>query len=74
MVLTYFWSNSFTGNSDGTMRSHTDERDLAVTNYWDALHRLTGVLYPDGTTTSNVYTYLDVTAVKDRMTNWTFNS
>ena len=32
----------------------------------------TGVLYPDGTTTSNVYTYLDVTAVKDRMTNWTF--
>jgi len=30
------------------------------------------VLYPDGTTTSNVYTYLDVTAVKDRMTNWTF--
>ena len=72
MVLTYFWSNIFTWNSDGTLRSHSDARNLAVTNYWDALHRLTGVLYPDGTTASNVYTYLDVTAVKDRMTNWTF--
>jgi RHS repeat-associated protein len=65
-------TNSFTWNSDGTMRSHTDERGLAVTNYWDPLHRPTGVLYPDGTTTSNIYTYLDLTAAKDRLGNWTY--
>src|SRR6266496_1188080 len=65
-------TNSFTWNSDGTMRSHTDERGLAVTNYWDGLRRLTGILYPDNSTVSNVYTYLDLTAVKDRMGNWTY--
>jgi len=46
---------------------------LAVTNYWDNLQRLTGVLYPDGSTVSNVYTILDRTAAKDRLGNWTYS-
>ena len=36
-----------------------------MTNYWDGLQRLVGVLYPDNTTISNIYTFLDVTAKKD---------
>jgi RHS repeat-associated protein len=76
---------SFTWNSDGMMYSSTDERGLNVTNFWDGLHRLTGVLYPDGTTSSNRYTrsaafpngtgetkILDLTAVKDRLGYWTY--
>src|SRR6266540_2223971 len=42
-------TNSYTWNADGTLRSKTDPRGLAVTNYWDNLQRLTGVLYPDST-------------------------
>jgi RHS repeat-associated protein len=50
---------------------------MAVTNCWDALNRLTGVVYPDGTTTSNLYTrgavkILDLTATKDRLDHWTY--
>src|SRR6266540_7202547 len=32
----------------------------------------TGCSYPDGTTTSNRYTALDVTAIKDRLNYWTY--
>jgi RHS repeat-associated protein len=49
----------------------TDERGLAITNYWDDLQRLTGVVYPDGTI-SNVYSYLDITASKDRLGYWSY--
>jgi RHS repeat-associated protein len=45
---------------------------LWLTNTWDNLNRLTGVTYPDGTTISNIYTYLDLTARKDRLGNWTY--
>ena len=65
-------TNTYTWNSDGTLRSKTDPRGLAVTNYWDNLQRLTGVLYPDNTTISNIYTWLDVTASKDRLSHWTY--
>jgi RHS repeat-associated protein len=80
-------TNSYVWNSNGTVRSHTDERGLVLTNYWDGLHRLTSVLYPDGTTTSNLYSLLtgqsytnssgstnilDLTATKDRLGNWTY--
>ena len=64
-------TNSYT-YLNGLVYSHTDERGLTVTNYWDNLQRLTGEKYPDGTTTSNRYTALDVTARKDRLGNWAY--
>ncbi len=51
---------------------YTDGRGLPSTNYWDNLQRLTGRLYPDNTTISNLYTMLDVTATKDRLGFWTY--
>ena len=59
---------SYTADLDQTV---TDERGVIVTNFWDNLHRLTGVGYPDGTSISNIYTFLDRTAAKDRLSNWT---
>ena len=44
---------------------------LWQTNFWDNLNRLTGVAYPDGTSVSNIFTLLDLTAQKDRLGNWT---
>ena len=52
-------TNSFT-YSNGLVYTHIDERGLKTTNFWDNLQRLTGVLYPDGTTISNFYTNLDL--------------
>src|SRR6266568_3809009 len=84
---TYFRTNSFTYGTNGLVYSQTDERGLTITNYWDNLQRLTGRLYPDGTTTSNLYyrldgqsyanssggtNLLDLTATRDRLTNWTY--
>ncbi|MGA2660497.1 MAG: hypothetical protein ABSH34_23605, partial [Verrucomicrobiota bacterium] len=46
--------------------------DLWLTNSWDSLNRLTGTVFPDGTTFSNLYTCLDLTAQKDRLGNWTY--
>ena len=67
----YYQTNSFT-YSNGLVYSRTDEHGLTVTNYWDNLQRLTGLLYPDGTTISNLYARLDLTATKDRLTNWIY--
>src|SRR6266542_2292981 len=64
-------TNSYTYYANGLIYSHTDERGLTVTNYWDNLQRLTGMAYPDGTTTSTIYTALDLTAAKDRLGYWT---
>jgi RHS repeat-associated protein len=77
-------SQSFTWHH-GMIRSYTDERGLTVTNFWDALHRLTGSRHPDGTTTTNLYSrsaaypngtgslnILDRTATKDRLGYWTY--
>ncbi len=64
-------TNSYT-YTNGLVYTHTDERGLTTTNIWDALQRLTSVTYPDGTYTSNQYTYLDLTATKDRLGNWTY--
>ena len=63
---------SFTINSysNGLPSSITDDRGLTVTATWDGLNRLTGIGYPDGTTVSNLYSRLDVTAAKDRLNNW----
>ena len=62
----FTYANSF-------VYKRTDERGLAVTNYWDNLQRLTGILYPDNTTVSNIYTILDRTAARDRLGNWTYS-
>jgi len=34
---------------------------------------LTGVTYPDGSSTSNYFTWLDLTGTKDRLGNWTYS-
>jgi RHS repeat-associated protein len=64
-------TNSYT-YADGLVRTHTDERGLTTTHYWDALQRPTGTSYPDSTTTSNRYTALDITATKDRLGFWSY--
>jgi YD repeat-containing protein len=63
-------TNSFT-YTNGLVLSHTDERGLVTTNYWDALQRLIGTVYPVGSI-SNIYTSLDITATKDREGHWTY--
>lgn len=60
----FFWTN-------GLIHARINECGLATTNTYDLLNRLTSVRFPDGTTKSNVYTYLDLTATKDRLGNWT---
>jgi YD repeat-containing protein len=64
-------TNVYTYYPDGLINTHTDERGLTTTMFWDNLQRPTGVSYPDTTTTSNLYTALDLTGVKDRLGNWT---
>jgi RHS repeat-associated protein len=65
-------TNSYTYYANGLLFSHTDERSLTSTNYWDDLQRLLGEKYPDGSTVSNVYTKLDLIATKDRLNRWNY--
>ncbi|HEX5222240.1 MAG TPA: hypothetical protein VFZ59_21985 [Verrucomicrobiae bacterium] len=65
-------TNAYTYYANGLVWSQTDERGLTTYSYWDNLQRLTGTLFPDGTTTSNRYTVLDVTATKDRLGYWSY--
>ncbi len=65
-------TNSFT-YTNGLVYSHTDERGLVTTNYWDNLQRLIGTVYPDASSVSNIYTFLDITATKDRLGYWTYS-
>jgi RHS repeat-associated protein len=64
-------TNSYT-YTNGLIYTHTDERGLATTSTWDALGRLTGTAYPDGTYISNVYARLDLAASRDRLGHWTY--
>jgi len=72
---------------DGKVHQSTDPRGLTLTHGWDALGRLTGLVYPDGSTVSNRYDkldgqpftnssggllLLDRTGSKDRMGRWTW--
>lgn len=66
-------TNSYT-YANGLVASHTDERGLTTVNAYDDLSRLIGVTYPDGTTISNKYTYLDITGAKDRLNQWSYAS
>ncbi|MES3030935.1 MAG: RHS repeat-associated core domain-containing protein [Patescibacteria group bacterium] len=63
-------TNSFT-YSKGLVFTHTDERNLTTTNFYDGLQRLTAKLYPDGTYVSNAYSRLNLAATRDRMGDWT---
>jgi len=65
-----FDTNSYTYTND-LVFTHTDPRGLATTNTWDNLDRLVSTVFPDGTYISNQYTFLDLTATKDRLGNWT---
>jgi RHS repeat-associated protein len=65
-------TNGFTYYANGLLFSHTNERGLTTTNYWDDLQRLLSEQYPDGSTVSNVYTKLDLTATKDRLNRWNY--
>ena len=63
-------TNRFTW-ANGKISSSTDLRNLTATRCWDALGRLTGLGYPDGSTVSNRYVKLDRTQTKDRLGGWT---
>jgi RHS repeat-associated protein len=65
-----FDTNTYTYTNDLVL-THTDTRGLATTNTWDNLNRLVSTFFPDGTYISNQYTFLDLTATKDRLGNWT---
>jgi RHS repeat-associated protein len=62
----YYRTNSYI-YTNALVYTHTDERGLTVTNSWDALERLTNVVYPDGTHISYLYSNLDLVQVMDRM-------
>jgi len=58
--------------TNGLLCVVTDDRGVTVANTWDGLNRLTSTTFPDGTSVSNIYTYLDLGAAKDRLGNWTY--
>jgi RHS repeat-associated protein len=69
-------TNAYT-YTNGLVLTHTDERDLRVTNSWDALGRLLRVDYPDGTSIQHTYSKLDRVRTVDRLgfTNgWAFDA
>jgi RHS repeat-associated protein len=45
---------------------------VTLASSYDGLNRLTGTVFPDGTSISNLYSRLDVVATKDRLNNWTW--
>lgn len=63
-------SNFLTYHGNGLVYSKTDERALTRYYFWDPLQRLVSTWYPDGSTASNFYTALDLTATKDRLDHW----
>ena len=69
-IVVGFATNNFTYTND-LIYTHTDARGLTTTNSWENLNRLTGTTFPDGSSISNIYTKLDLTATKDRLGHWT---
>jgi RHS repeat-associated protein len=69
LSLTYTWTN---GLPWVVHASGTGLPDLWYTNFWDGLNRLTGTVFPDGTSVSNVYDRLYPGATKDRLGYWTY--
>ena len=70
-IVVGFSTNSYT-YADALILTSTDARGLTTTNTWDALNRLTSTKYSDGSYISNSYTFLDLTATRDRMDNRTY--
>lgn len=64
-------TNTFTWSAD-LLTSKTDERGTTINYLRDAFGRILSEAYPDGSTVSNVYTALSLTATKDRSGNWTY--
>ncbi len=78
-LTSILWSPSgryvtFNTYSQGLPTSVSNDRGLTVLPSWDNLNRLTGILFPGGTTISNVYNWLDLGATQDRLGNWTYYS
>jgi RHS repeat-associated protein len=69
-------TNAYT-YTNGLVLTHTDERDLRVTNSWDALGRLLRMDYPDGTSIQHTYNKLDRVRTVDRLgfsSGWAFDA
>ena len=66
-----FRTNSF-AYTNGNLSIQTNELGLVTTYIYDNLNRLISTAYPDGTTSSNIYSKLDIVAVKDRLNQWTY--
>ena len=64
-------TNSYT-YTNALVYTHTDPRGLTTTNLWDGLNRQVSTIFPDGSTISNIFTTLDLTATKDRMGYWSY--
>jgi RHS repeat-associated protein len=78
-------TNAFTWNSDGTLATQTDPRNMVETFFWDPLHRLKGTSDYRGMTTNLYYALsgtayanssggtaiIDLTATRNRLGNWT---
>lgn len=69
MDLEIFRTNSYTW-TNGLLLSHTDERGLTRNFTYDALQRITSIVFPDGYT-SNIYARLDLVGTRDELGNWT---
>ena len=65
------YSTNYFDYLNGNLSARTNELGLVTTYTCDNLNRLLSVAYPDRTTNLNVYTWLDLTATKDRRDNWT---
>jgi RHS repeat-associated protein len=66
-----FRTNSFS-YTNGNISTRTNELGLATQFAYDSLNRPLSILFPDGTTTSNVYNKLDLAANKDRLNHWAY--
>jgi RHS repeat-associated protein len=65
---------TFNGYAAGYPSNIVDDRGVTESDTYDNLNRLTGTGFSDGTTISNIYTRLDLTATKDRLGHWTHYS
>ena len=57
---------------NGVLATQTNEMGMVSTYSWDNLQRLVSITYPDTTTVSNFYTFLDLTSQKDRLNRWSY--
>lgn len=62
---------AYTYDGYGRTRSVTDEEDYTLTYDYDAIDRVTKIVYPDGTFAESVYDRLDPVRQRDRLGRWT---